>query len=216
MLRLWKKSGEVQVLVHEHLGQVRTTIEAFLAAARCYLKDSDEGLAHRLALQTHRAESAADEVRRRVERALIGGALLASSRRQVLEIIERVDTLANAAEATLDYMLVQRVDVPEEIAPFLLDVLDVTATLFDDVEAGIHALFSGDRQGTLDCTERIERAEGAIDRIERQATKRLFRSDLEMAQKLHVHGLIDRVVKISDRAENLADRIAMITAEKAF
>jgi len=216
MFGQWKKSEAVQTLVFEHLTQVRATIDAFLASARSYLRDGDADEADRLAFETHRAEGRADDVRRKVERALIGGALLATSRRQILEIIERVDTLANAAEATLDYLLVQRVDVPGSIVPFLLQILDATGTVFDDVERAIHALMGGKREETIACTERIDAGEGAIDEIERKATKTLFGSDLEMAGKIHVHGLIDALVKISDRAEDLADRIAMITAEKAF
>jgi len=216
MLGLWKKSKEVQTLVFEHLGQVRVTIETFLDSARCYLRDHDVEEADRLALETHRAEGRADDIRRQVEKALISGALLATSRRQVLEIIERVDTLANAAEATLDYLLVQRVAAPPEIVPLLLEILDATAAVFEDVECSIRALFAGDRKETLACTERIERGEGKVDQLERKATKALFRSELEMGHKLHVHGLIDNLVKISDRAEDLSDRIAMITAERAF
>ncbi len=216
MFGLWKKSKEVQTLVFDHLEQVRRTIESFLESARCYLKDGDAEKADRLALETHRAEGKADDVRRAVEKTLISGALLATSRRQVLEIIERVDTLANAAEATLDYLLTQRVDVPSDIVAHVMGILDATAVIFEDVECSIRALFQGDREETLACTERIEQGEGKVDQMEREATKALFRMDFELARKRHVHGFIDHIVKISDRAEDLSDRIAMITAERAF
>jgi len=216
MLAIWKKSKEVQAHVFEHLGQVRRTIDAFLESSRAYLTANDAEEADRLALETHRAEGVADDIRRAVEAKLIGGALLATSRRQVLELIEQVDTLANAAEATLDYLLTQRVEVPPNTADRVIEILGATATVFDDVECGIHALFEGDRDGTVAWTERIDAGEAKIDHMERQATQELFRMDLDLAHKRHVHGFIDQLVKISDRAEDLADRIAMITAEKAI
>ena len=216
MFGAWKKAQQVQGLVFEHLAQVRRNIDLFLDSARAYFTEGGGEEAERLALETHRAEGAADDVRRRVEMALIKGALLAPSRRQVLEIIERVDTLANAAEATLDYLLVQQVDVPAEIVPVLREILDLTAHVFENVECGIHALFEGNRDRVTECMEEIERGEGKIDHLERGANKTLFRLDCEMARKLHVYGLIDNLVKISDRAEDLSDRIAMITAERAF
>jgi len=216
MLGIWKKSKEVQALVLEHLAQVRRTIDAFLGSASCYLARGDVDEADRLALETHRAEGVADDVRREVEKKLISGALLATSRRQVLEIIERVDTLANAAEGALDYLLTQRVEIPTEIVGRLIEILDATAEVFENVECGIRALFEGDRDETVACTERIDAGEGRIDRMERLATQEFFRMDLELAHKRHVHGFIDQLVKISDRAEDLADRVAMITAERAF
>jgi predicted phosphate transport protein (TIGR00153 family) len=216
MLGRWKKSKEVKALVFEHLAQVRRTIDTFLESARCYVAVGDVEEADRLALETHRAEGVADDIRREVEKRLISGALLATSRRQVLEIIERVDTLANAAEGTLDYLLTQRVNIPSAAAARVLEILDATAEVFENVECGIRALFEGDRDATLACTERIDAGEGRIDRMERQATQELFRMELDLAHKRHVHGFIDQLVKISDRAEDLADRIAMITAERAF
>lgn len=213
---LWRKATRVQSLVLDHLACVRKAIDFFLESTNAYFTHEDEAEAKRLALETHRAEGQADDIRREAERTLIGGALLASSRRHVLEIIERVDTLANAAEATLDYLLVQHVDIPEEIKPTLLQMVDETGKIFGDVECGIRALLQGDRKETLACTERIETREGTIDQFERDAVKKLFRLDIGLSHKLHVAGYLDGLVEISDRAEDLSDRIVMVVAERAF
>ena len=216
MLSVWKKPQEMQALVFEHLEQVRVTMDAFLESARCYLADGSVAKADRLALKTHRAEGLADDIRRKVEKQLISGALLATFRRQILELIERVDSLANAAEGVLDVLLTQRVQVPSAIAGRMVEILDATEEVFENVECAVQALFEGDQERTLSCTDGIDAIEGRIDRIERQATQELFRTDLRLAQKLHVRGFIDHLVKISDRAEDLADCIALITAERAF
>ena len=47
-------------------------------------------------------------------------------------------------------------------------------------------------------------------------TKLLFRLDLGLPQKLHVLGFIGELVEISDRAEDLADRIALVIAERVI
>ena len=87
MLGPWKKTRRVEELVLKHLTQVRRTIDLFLASAQVSFSDEDAEEADRLALETRRAEGAADDIRRKVEQALIGGALLAPSRRQILQII---------------------------------------------------------------------------------------------------------------------------------
>lgn len=69
---------------------------------------------------------------------------------------------------------------------------------------------------TVTRLRQIETREGAIDHFERNAVKKLFHLDIELAHKLHVAGYLDGLAKISDRAENLSDRMAMVVAERAF
>ncbi|MCK5248269.1 DUF47 family protein, partial [Candidatus Bipolaricaulota bacterium] len=168
------------------------------------------------ALATHKAEGAADDIRRKVEQALISGALLPPSRRQILEIVERVDTLANAAEASLDRLLVENVAVPESIVPYILQILGISLSIFEDVECTIRLLFEGQVSETMVCVDRIEMAEGQIDHLERDALKNLFSLDIELASKLHVSGYFSALVKISDRAEDLSDVIALSAALQSF
>lgn len=215
-MRLWKGRAKVERLVLEHLAQVREAVGFFGQATRAHFVDRDTDKAELFALETHKAEGRADDTRRDVEKSLISGALLAPARRRILELVERVDSLANAAESSLDYLLVQRVKVPEELVEGLIDILDETLEIFEDVERSIHLLFTGPREKTLECTARIEKREGKIDHIERKLTKRLFELDLDLAAKLHVHGYISELVTISDRAEDLADRIALVIAEQAI
>jgi len=66
----------------------------------------------------------------------------------------------------------------------------------------------------LEHTAKIEHIEGEIDRIERKATKELFKQDLELAHKLQVNNFIRSVVELSDRAEDLSDHIELMVAQK--
>ena len=83
----------------------------------------------------------ADDVRREVLRTLVAGAFLPPSRRQILEIIECIDTLANAFEAALDYLIGERVEVREDFKPRFLEILGTTEDILDKVEFAIRALF---------------------------------------------------------------------------
>ena len=64
--------------------------------------------------------------------------------------------------------------------------------------------------------DRIEKGEGKIDRIERELVRQVFRSDVKLAQKLHLLGYVNRLVEISNRAEDLSDQISLVVAERAF
>jgi len=210
----WKKQKKIETLVLEHLHCVDESLVLFQEAFTAYL-DGDMEKADRLALETHRAEGLADDMRRKVETALLGGALLAPSRRDILEIIEEVDKLANAGEAILDYLLLQQVGIPEELKPMLREIMAKTREIFDEVNQALN-LFFQDMNLALEHTKAIEIKEGEVDQLERAVIERLFAMDLGLAEKLQVRGLVEELVEPSDRAEDLSDRVDMMIAQRRF
>ncbi len=209
----WKKHKEIEALVLEHLGHVDATLQAFSRSLDAYLREGDVEIADRYALETHQAEGRADDARRRIETQLLSGSLLPTSRRDILQIIEQVDRLANAAEEILDYLLLQRVEVPDEIMPEITEIGVQSSDVFTEVKAAVTGLFRKVDEA-LEHTKVIEHLEGEVDHLERRATKRLFALDIELARKLQISGFIQRLVRLSDRAEDLSDLIELIVAAR--
>ncbi len=211
----WKRQQQIETLVLQHLAEVAKAIGFFQGALVAYLEEKDVDKAGKLAFETHHAEGVADDVRREVEVKLLAGALLPASRRDLLEVIEQVDRLANAAESILDYLLFQKPDIPAELAEILLEIVHKTGEIFERVESMIEHLFSDLSQLHAD-TQAIEKIEGEIDQRERAVIKRLFKMDLDLAKKIQLHGLVERLVEISDRAEDLSDHIDIIAVDRHF
>jgi len=209
----WKKQKEIEALVLEHLGHVDATLQAFGHSLDAYLRSGDVDTADKFALETHRAEGRADDARRRIEAQLLSGSLLPASRRDILQVIEQVDRLANAAEEILDYLLLQRVRVPDEILSEITEIGEQSDRTFAEVKEAVRGLFENVDEALVH-TKRIEHLEGEVDHLERKATKRLFGLDIELAMKLQVSGFIQRLVRLSDRAEDLSDLIELIVAAR--
>ncbi len=209
----WRKQKEIEALVLEHLGHVDATLQAFSRSLTAYLQEQNVETAEQFALETHRAEGQADDARRRIETQLLSGSLLPTSRRDILQIIEQVDRLANAAEEVLDVLLLQRVAVPAEILPEITEIGVQTNNVFVEVKAAVTGLFRKVAEA-LEHTKAIEHLEGEVDHLERKATKRLFELDIDLARKLQVSGFIQRLVRLSDRAEDLSDLIELIVAAR--
>ncbi|MEA1871507.1 MAG: TIGR00153 family protein [Candidatus Bipolaricaulota bacterium] len=213
-MAFWKKQKQIETLVLAHLNSVDESLVLFQEAFTAYL-DGDMEKADQLALETHRAEGQADDVRRKVEVEMLGGALLATSRRDILEIVEEVDKLANAGEAVLDCLLLQQIEIPEELKPTFREILSKTREIFEEVKQALH-LFFQDMNRALEHTKAIEVKEGEVDQLERAVIKQLFAMDLNLAEKLQVRGLVEYLVEPSDRAEDLSDRIDMMIAQRRF
>ena len=209
---LWGKQKKIEALVIKHLDQVIETLDYFQESLYSYLS-GDIDQADKLALATHQAESRADDIRREVEAQLLGGALLAPSRRDILEIIERVDSLANAGEAALDYIMLQHVNIPNEIKGLLRNIGDKTGEISREVKKSMQMMFA-DMRHVTEHTKAIEIKEGEIDRLERDAIKLVFGMDIDLAEKLQLREMIEQLVEISDRAEDLSDRIDIMVVER--
>jgi len=211
-MMLWGKQKKIEALVIKHLDKVVETLDHFQDSLYSYL-GGDIDQADRLALATHRAESSADDIRRDVEAELLGGALLAPSRRNILEIIERVDSLANAGEAALDYIMLQHIEIPNEIKEQLHGIGEKTGEISREVKQAMQMMFD-DIGHVSEHTKAIEIKEGEIDRLERDAIKIVFEMDIGLAEKLQLRGMIEQLVEISDRAEDLSDRIDIVVVER--
>ncbi len=211
----WGKAKKIEELVLRHLRQVDESLSAYHKALIAYVVDRDVDMAKAMALETHKAEGKADDIRREVEIKLLNGALLAPSRRDLLEIIEQVDRLANSGEAVLDTLLLERFEIPEVVVERVVSIASETEKIIEAVNQAIHALFH-DTSQVVEHTREIEKREGNVDRLERDALKAVFKMDAELAYKIQLRDFIEQLVEISDRAEDLSDRLDIMVAERVL
>ncbi|MBE0634527.1 TIGR00153 family protein [Candidatus Bipolaricaulota bacterium] len=210
---LWKRQREIENLVFEHLERVDESLQYFIQSINAYVRDGDIEKADKLALETHRSEGRADDVRRRVEAQLLSGALMPTSRRDILQLVDQVDRLANAAEDALDHLLIQQIKIPDVIQASILEIGTKTELIFAHVKDAIGNLFKT-MEAALKHTVEIERLESEIDHIERQILKKLFQQDIDLAHKLQINSFVGSIVELSDRAEDLSDHIELMVAQK--
>jgi uncharacterized protein Yka (UPF0111/DUF47 family) len=57
----------------------------------------------------------------------------------------------------------------------------------------------------------IEKHADKVDSLEWDLTKKIFFSDLEYSHKLHLRYCLDALVQVSDRAEDSADHMELVT-----
>lgn len=211
---LWKDESDVNEMIKSHVTLVTETLEKFQEGMDLWLEECDLEGANELALETHDLEGEADDLRRDIEMKLLNGALMARSRRPLLNIVERTDKLANAAEASLDFTLLQKVRIPDDLVPVTGEIVKLSVEIVDEVQKGLTALFGGNGK-VLEYTEAIEELEGTIDGLERDFVQDLFNmEDLELAEKILLREFIEALVEISDRAEDLSDEMEILTATR--
>ncbi len=210
----WRKSKEVERRLGDHMELVEKSLLNFQQGMIAYCDDKEMEMINEFAAKTHQLESEADDLRRKIESELLGGALLASSRGDILEIIEHTDRLANSGESVLNYIVLQQVQIPAALKPLLREMTDLSVQVVQEIKQAIHLMFT-DMRRALVHTAAVEKIESKIDRQEKEFIRDLFDMDIDLAEKLLVRGVVEKMTKISDRAEDLADTINRVVAQRS-
>ena len=81
-------------------------------------------------------------------------------------------------------------------------MLDAVAGLFNHAAA------------TRNLLGKIDELESEVDRLQNSLIEEIFDSDIDGFDKMQLREMVDRLARPSDRAENVADHIAVILAKR--
>ncbi len=164
--------------------------------------------------KVHDMESAADEARRSIERAMYDGAFLPAYREDYITLLELMDRVANKSESTGDMMYLMRPDIPEPVRQDFVTIADLTIEAFKPIKGAVQKVLDGETDLTAEDRE-VERLEGEIDKIQFNTTRFLYKeAQIEKVDALMVKMFLDKLCNISDRIENVIDRLVLLAIKR--
>ena len=207
-----KKRQKVKQLIGRHCEVVgKTVIEwqrmvaDYLAADKQY-KDQSRRI--------DELESEADLLRFNVERLMYKGAFLPAYREDYIDLLERLDRVANKAEEGSDWLTLVRPPVPEILVPDIQEMLALTGEAFALLPGMIEDLLEN-RYDVQSRVEQIGVLESRIDGIEFKLGRNIYRElDVDRGHKLELKLTIDHLSAVSDKIENVGDRISLISIKR--
>jgi len=159
------------------------------------------------------AEHSADELRRDIEKQLYRHSLIPEARGDVLGLLETTDDVVNQAKHTLGMFLVER--------PRLLPGMDedwraLGSTAARTAEAVVLATraFFRDPYTVNDHLHKVYFYEKEGDRQAMALKRKIFDADADLALQLHLRHFVLNVDRVSDAAEEVADRLAIYTIKR--
>ncbi len=164
--------------------------------------------------KVHDMEHTADIIRRRIERAMFEGAFLPAYREDYIDLLEKLDRVANKAEDAADTLYLMRPDIPDEIRPAFKTIADLTVEAFQPIPDGIRNLLDGETD-ISELEEAVESREQQIDKLQFDTIRVLFKG-LNMAKvdALLLKVMIDQLCDVSDKIENVTDCMAIIAIKR--
>jgi predicted phosphate transport protein (TIGR00153 family) len=209
---IFKKEKEVIALIEQHVAKLEACLSTAIDTLQAYLGD-DIPQAKLLARKTDALESEADLIRFLIREKLYSGAYMPLLREDIYKLVESLDRVANAAEKCCDTFLNQRPDIPEELKPHFSEIiresLGIDKPLREAVLCYLKGIFPVDV--IKQHAKEVGLAESKVDSMEWDLTKKIFSSDLSYGHKVHLRRCLDNITSVSDRAEDSADQLELVS-----
>ena len=206
-----KREHEVEDLMFQHFQLVGKTLEEFQRVVADYLRGEREF--KKEAYKVHEFEHEADIVRRGIGRKLYQGAFLPIYREDYLTLIEKVDEIANQAETATSFIVLTRPEVPDFLLDDLKELLRSSVKTFEPMKEAL-AYLSGDITKVMEVTDRIGKLEQEVDLLEWEAIKKVYKSELPLAEKNILREFINHIASISDLIEDAAERLDVMVVKR--
>jgi len=209
-------------MLDDYINKVGEVLYKTLATLKYYFNDQIAE-AKTCAREVDKLETEADAILRGFMVCLQEGAFMPLIRKDIFQVISAVDKVANAAESTCDFCLSQRPHIFQEFKGAFEDIVQANVEIFPGLKAAVDILklgtfgMAGDEDTSFyDIAKNIGISESNIDDLEWKLTREIFSSDLPLANKIHLHELLNHITRISDLTEDVADRIQIMITREAL
>jgi predicted phosphate transport protein (TIGR00153 family) len=214
-LELFGRTRKLEEEIENFLSTLSEASLTFKEAIDTYLSEgASERFKQRLD-QVAEAESRADDLRRDIQRNMYAETLMPDARGDILKLLESQDDIINGFEEILWYFFSETPDIPEGMRDGFAEMLGPTAECVEALVLSSRGFFRD--VGTVqDHLHKVHFYEKEVDQIIGRLKVRIFSSDLPLASKIHLRFFADRLVWISDTAEDVADELAIYAIKRAM
>lgn len=214
MTLLFRRTRALEAQIDELLDAISEGTLVFHLGIADYLqKDEERFEQHLKAIATF--ESRADALRREIETRLYRESLIPDHRGDVLGLLENIDNVIDEAKKTLNQFSVERPDIPADLASDYLELAKAGVEGAQHLVSAVRAFFR-DITAVPDHLHKVYFYEKEADRLADRLKRRIFAAEMDLAHKIHLRYFCLHVETLSDRAEDVADRLAIYTIKRTI
>lgn len=208
-----RKQLSLQKQLDEFLDHVSEAGMMFRQGVDFYLRDRRESFEEKLH-QVSRIEHKGDDMRRRIERQLYVKTLIPESRGDVLELLERMDTLLDSCKAVLWQFEIEWPDFPEEHHDDCRELVEYSVSAVEAIVLSVRAFFRSNYELT-DQLHKVSYWETESDKVASRMMMEIYRrEDVSLCHKSQLKDFIRRIARIADNAEDVADRLSIYAIKR--
>jgi predicted phosphate transport protein (TIGR00153 family) len=214
MAILFRTTKELELQIDEFLNAVSESALVFKLGIKNYLQ-SESNIFQQRIKAISALENKADDLRRLIENRLYTHTLIPEHRGDVLAILENTDNVIDTLKETLIQFDVEQPDIPETLHDSFVNLTEMS---IESTEALVHAIraFFKDVRFVKDHLHKVLFYEKEADKIGDNIKRDAFRMDIELSKKFHLRDFALHIQNVSDRAEEVADRLAIYTIKRTI
>ena len=214
MAILFRTTKELEAQIDEFLDAVSESALVFKLGIKNYLQSESNIFEQRIKTISD-LENKADNLRRSIENRLYMHTLIPEHRGDVLAILENTDNVIDTLKETLIQFDIEQPDIPQGLYNAFIDLTNMS---IESTESLVHAIraFFKDVRAVTDHLHKVMFYEKEADRIGDNIKRDAFKMDLELSKKIHLRYFALHIQNVSDRAEEVADRLAIYTIKRTI
>jgi len=211
---LFRSSKKIENQIDEFLDVVAEGGLVFQEGVKAYLEGDTEDFEARI-VAIDKLESRADKLSKEVEANLYSQSLIPEHRGDVLGLLENADNIIDTAKASLYQFSVEQPEIPQELNGQYLKLAESCYQAVEAVIVSARAFFR-DVESVKDNLYKVHHYEKEADHISDTLKRSIFSGSLDLAHKIHLRYFALNVEKVSDKAEDVADRLAIYAIKRTI
>jgi len=214
MAILFKPTKQLESQIDDYLDAVSQGAIVFKQGVKNYLEDDKENFNDRLTI-IGKLESKADDLRRAIENRLYTQTLIPEHRGDVLGLLESTDNVLDTMKETLNQFDIECPLIPEELTKEYLELTEMSIQSSESLVNAARAFFK-DVRAVNDHLHKVYFYEKEADRIGNKIKRHAFQLDIQLSMKFHLRYFASHIQEVSDKAESVADRLAIYTIKRTI
>ena len=210
---LFRRTKALENEIDAFLDKLSQAGLSFRRAVQIYLAEGATAEFEEKLSDVNTLESSADHLRRGIETQLYTQTLIPESRGDVLGLLENLDSVLNLFEGALWGFSIETPDIPEEFREDFAVLADQAVNGVESIVLASRAFFRN-IEAVADHMHKVMFYEKEADKVSTKLKRAIFASELPLAHKAHLRSFVEHIDNVADRAEDVADRLAIYTIKR--
>ena len=160
-------------------------------------------------------ESKADKITKEVEHTLYEETLIPDSRSDVLRLLEHLDEVIGLYQGNCYHFSIQKPNFPKEFHQDLIELTDNVVNCVESLCLTVRSFFR-DIQSVRDNAHKVTFYEKESDIKFSALARKIFDSELSLDKKMHLRYFVEKIDRICDQAEDIADEIQISAIKRSI
>ncbi len=187
----------------------------FKSIVSLYLNNGNTDKFDEMVKQVSGMESKADKITKEVERALYEDTLIPDARSDVLRLLEHMDELIGMYQGNCYHFSIQKPDFPKDFHEDLINLSETVVNCVESLCLTVRSFFR-DIKSVRDNAHKVTFYEKESDIQFSSLARKIFNSDLPLDQKMHLRYFVEKIDRICDQAEDIADEIQIYAIKRSI